>query len=195
MIELILASGNPHKAEEIGFLLDSNLFKIEAAPSQIEVEENGLSYSENALLKAKSYYDKYKVPTIADDSGLNVLSLPDELGIYSARFGGAELSYEDKIDLLISKLEGKDRTAYFCCVLCFYLAPSEIFFFEGRVNGSIGFMPLGEHGFGYDPVFHPEGLDDSTTLAMVPDWKDKNSHRAVACQFANNFFSKRVCQI
>ena len=124
---------------------------------------------------------------MADDSGLNVEALPDELGIRSARFGGEGLNQEQRNELLLSKMEGvSDRRASFHCVLCFYTGPEEIYFFEGVLKGSISHSPLGQKGFGYDPLFIPEGLE--STLAQDNVWKDKHSHRSKACQKAMEFF-------
>ncbi len=196
MINLILATGNRHKAQEFSKLFDQTLFCIQSAPETVNVEENGSTYSENAFIKAHAYYEKYKQPVLADDSGLNVDALPNELGIYSARFGGAELPQSDKNQLLLKKLEGiNNRSAHFFCVLCFYLSPSEIFFFEGKVDGVIGNEVSGTGGFGYDPLFHPTNFHDKmATLASIEDWKMKNSHRAIASNKASIFFKERICQ-
>ncbi|HLE10477.1 MAG: non-canonical purine NTP pyrophosphatase, RdgB/HAM1 family [Bdellovibrionales bacterium RIFOXYD12_FULL_39_22] len=195
MIELILATANKHKAHEFSSLLDPTIFSVQVASENIDVEETGFTYSENAFIKAQAYYNKFKTPVLADDSGLNVDALPDELGIYSARFGGASLPQSEKNKLLLEKLKGiSNRNAHFSCVLCFYLSPSEIFFFEGKVDGTIAFAESGTGGFGYDPLFHPTNFDDpKLSLAMIEDWKMKHSHRAVACQKATSFFKKRNC--
>ena len=194
MIELILASSNAHKAEEFSELFDSKLITVKAAPSKIEVVEDGETYFENALLKAKAYYDKFKVPVIADDSGLNVAALPEELGLHSARFGGDGLSDRDRAELLLKKLEGvAEREAYFSCVLCVYFSPSEVFYFEGRMNGIVGHTYRGSTGFGYDPVFIPaEKMEEGLTVAELHEWKQKNSHRAVAVGFAQKFLGQRI---
>ena len=100
MVELILASSNAHKALEFSELFDPKMITVKSAPSKINVVEDGDTYFENALLKAKAYYDILKVPVIADDSGLNVLALPSELGLHSARFGGGGLSDRERAGLL-----------------------------------------------------------------------------------------------
>ncbi len=195
-MEFVLASGNAHKAEEFSELFDKNILKVVAASSKLEVDETGSTYNENAFLKAKAYYDQFKVPVLADDSGLNVAALPEELGIYSARFGGDGLTDKDRALLLLEKLKGiEKREAFFTCVLCFYISPQEIFFFEGRLNGFIGQNYIGDHGFGYDPIFHGLGEFEARTVAEVPEWKHKNSHRFHACKMAQKFFKERDCQI
>lgn len=194
MHEFILASGNPHKAAEFATLLSA--VKVVAAPSKIEVEETGKTFKENALLKAEAYYQKFKCPVLADDSGLIVEALPNELGVYSARYGGEGLDDKGRAMKLLEALKevpSLERGAHFECHLCFYFGPEEIFFFEGRVEGLIGQEYVGEHGFGYDPIFHPKARPE-VTMAQVPEWKDLNSHRAHACQHAEAFFSKRLGQ-
>jgi len=207
-VEILLASANLHKLEEFQELFgkSSQSLSIIKADQSLEVDESGGTYTENAYLKAKAYFEKFKVPTMSDDSGLDVFSLPDELGVYSARFGGEGLSDGDRVSLLLEKLKGQgieDREASFTCVLCFYLGPEEIFFFEGRLTGYIGNEAAGGRGFGYDPVFvpfdHSEMLmkgqfEELSTLAENPGWKKENSHRAKACRSAIEFFKERVCQ-
>ena len=191
MINVILASGNAHKAEEFNELFSPLIISVKAASEKLSVDEAGTSYFENALLKATAYYEKFKIPVLADDSGLEVEGLPGELGIYSARFGGENLSDKARAHLLLEKL-GANRNAYFTCVLCFYFSPSEIFYFEGRMKGSIAHAYKGEGGFGYDPVFIPEEHEGEKTLAELPEWKNKHSHRAIAASLAQKFFSQRA---
>lgn len=197
MIEFTLASGNAHKAEEFGELFNPSLIKISPAGKKLEVVEDGQSFRENALKKAQAYFEQVQSPVMSDDSGLIVEALPNQLGLHTARFGGEGLTALQRNELLLEKLEGLDdskRRAYFVCVLCFYLSESEVFFFEGRVHGRIAPMVSGAEGFGYDPVFIPDGGEGDKTLAEVPVWKNENSHRAVACQHAQKFFEERVGQ-
>ncbi len=197
MLDLILASGNQHKASEFSLLFDKSIILVKAADKKIEVEESGESYTENAFIKAEAYYNEYKLPVISDDSGLTVDALPDELGIFSARFGGPSLTDQDRAKLLLAKLAGRpksERTAFFTCMICIYLSPEQVYFFEGRLDGYIGTELKGEAGFGYDPVFLPKGRGESVTLAMIPEWKMINSHRALACHGAQKFFRESNCQ-
>ena len=186
MVKAILASTNQHKVDEISALVDRSLLQLELPAEKLEVVEDGDSFSANALLKAQAYYEHFGQAALADDSGLVVNALPDELGIHSARFGGEGLGSEDKNRLLLEKLRDKqDRSAYYVCLLCLYLSPKEIYFFEGRLQGVIGQSPEGEGGFGYDPVFIAQGQERS--VATMPEWKAKNSHRAKACQALEKF--------
>ena len=188
----ILASGNPHKSEEFNTLFDTDIIGVKAASEKLEVLEDGETFTHNALKKAEAYYKKYKKPVVSDDSGLVVASLPGELGVHSARFGGEGLDDAGRTLLLLEKLaSNENREAYFVCLLCFYLSPEEIYFFEGRCAGTISSEMRGKDGFGYDPVFKPEGQEK--TFAEDPIWKEANSHRAKAVsqaqQFFNGFFS------
>lgn len=194
MKEFILASGNGHKALEFSEQFDSPRLKIIPASKKLEIEETGSTYFQNALIKAQAYYQLFKVPVISDDSGLNVEALENELGIYSARFGGPGLSDKERALLLLEKMKDlgfEKRRASFTCVLCFYLTPQEIYFFEGHMPGSIAFEYKGEHGFGYDPVFIPLHLGGEQTVAQDPSWKKNNCHRAHACQEAKKFFERK----
>jgi XTP/dITP diphosphohydrolase len=189
----LLASGNAHKAEEFKELFRGQL-TVSPAPATLPVDETGKTFIENAFLKAKAYAEAYKVPTLADDSGLVVEALPDLLGVQSARFLLELPDYKDKCRKLIQLLESKDnRSAHFVCVLCFYVSPEEVYFFEGRVNGEIGTELRGEHGFGYDPVFIPTRTEqDGKSLAELPEWKNEFSHRAKASQAALLFFKESM---
>lgn len=198
MNEFILASSNAHKAQELEKLLAPAHFKIIAAPEKLEVAETGSTYVENAFIKAQAYFAKFKRPCVADDSGLNVEALPDQLGVFSARFGGPGLDDQGRCQLLLEKLKDlqtpEQRRASFSCYLCFYLSDQEIFFFEGRVQGFIGHELRGSDGFGYDPLFIPLNYDGKSTLAEIQDWKNEHSHRAVAAREALSFFKDRNCQ-
>ena len=188
--EFILASQNSHKAQELSRYLSPVVTVLPAADS-LRVVEDGVSFEANALKKAASYFRRYGRPTVADDSGLLVDALPGELGVYSARFGGEGLSDRERTEKLLERLKGESRrNACFMCHLCFYFSAQEVFFFAGKLPGTIGESYCGEHGFGYDPVFipHIEGRA-RFTLAERVEWKHGNSHRARACRGARSFFA------
>lgn len=195
MRTFLLASGNKHKAEEFKELFEGKI-TVNAAPGTLEVDETGKTFIENALIKARAYYDAYKVPTLADDSGLVLEAFPEILGVQSARFSPELSSYTDKCNKLLSIYREKnpaDRKAYFVCVLCFFVSPDEYYFFEGRVHGVIGEKIQGSHGFGYDPIFVPERKEnDGATLAELPEWKNEFSHRAKASRAALSFFERPI---
>lgn len=191
MKSFLLASGNAHKAEEFKELF-RDAISISPAPRTIEVDEIGKTFTENAFLKAKAYFDIYKTPTLADDSGLNIEAMPEILGVQSARFAPELKDYKEKNLKLLEVLKTnkvENRAAYFVCVLCFYISADEVYFFEGRVHGVIGEASQGDQGFGYDPLFIPERREnDGLSLAQLPEWKNEFSHRARAVQAALQFF-------
>lgn len=193
-MEFVLASGNSHKVEELNLLFDHSELNIVAAPEKIEVVENGDTFQENAFKKAEGYFKKFQKPVLSDDSGLVVPKLPSILGIHSARFAPEFTEYSDKCKKVIELMNGfesdEDRSAYFVCVICAYISPEEVYFFEGRVHGTIATSLAGTSGFGYDPIFLPEG-QDGQSYAEVFEWKMKNSHRAKACEAMDNFFTNR----
>lgn len=195
---MLLASGNAHKAEEFSELFATEVIAISAAPEKLDVLEDGATFNENALKKAQTYFQKYGKPVMSDDSGLMVEALPGELGIHTARFGGEGLNASERNNILLERMKDipkEHRGAYFVCVLCFYFSEKEVFFFEGRMKGSIGKALEGEQGFGYDPLFIPEGAGGSEeqghSVATMPEWKNIHSHRAVACRHAQKFFQER----
>ncbi len=189
-MNVILASSNQGKMAEFTRKLAPEI--IIESREKIEVQETGESYFENALLKAKAYYETYNQPALSDDSGLNLEAFPYLLGLFSARYKPELNSYLDKCNHLLehykeNKIE--NRAAYFSCVLCLYKGENEIFFFEGRSNGSISETLRGGNGFGYDPIFmpahHPENKSFSEDLA----WKEEYGHRAKAIKELKKFLS------
>lgn len=195
MKKFLLASGNSHKAEEFKELFEGKIV-VNAAPGTLEVDETGANFAENALIKARSYFEVYKVPTLADDSGLVLEAFPEILGLKSARFAPDLEKYSDKCARILELYKEKSpasRNAYFICVLCFYVSSEEYYFFEGRVHGVIGESLKGSHGFGYDPIFIPERKEnDGLSLAELPEWKNEFSHRAKASRSALSFFEDPV---
>ena len=189
-MEFVLASANAHKAEELNALLNQGGLSISAAKDKYEIIEDGVSFQENSFKKALGYFEELGVPTVSDDSGLVIPARKDILGIHSARYAPEHSDYKQKNQALledIANLKGDDRKAYFVCYLCFYISKEEVYFFEGRVHGVIGHEALGDDGFGYDPIFIPDG-QDGKSMAQVGEWKMLNSHRAKACVAATKFF-------
>ncbi len=186
-MKVIVATSNKGKKEEFSRLLKGSPLEPVFPERSLEVEEKGSTYLENALLKARAYCEEFGLPAIADDSGLEVDALDSYPGIYSSRFwkieyGGVEEDgrspSERNIRKLLRLLEGKPRTARFraVVVLC---TPHSSLIAEGECRGQIIDQPRGEKGFGYDPIFIPEGL--SKTMAQLsPEEKDAISHRGRA---------------
>lgn len=175
---IVVATANTGKLAELQKALSGwNLSGIRVSP-----EEVGTTYEENALLKARFALanDPSADGALADDSGLEVEALPDELGVYSARFGGG-LSDHEKNLLLLEKLEGKSRAARFVCVLALVLRDGREELFRGEIAGTIANGLCGKHGFGYDPLFIPDG-EERTFAQMLPEEKALYSHRAKALE-------------
>ncbi len=191
-MNVTLASSNPHKVEELGELLKGSL-ELKAAPEKLEVAETGTSFHENALIKAKAYYDKFQAPTLSDDSGLVLEAFPNKLGIYSARFAPEHEDYAGKCQAVLDmyqESQEENRKAYFVSVLCLYLSPDEIYYFEGRCQGLIGNEIVGKEGFGYDPIFMPIN-NEGQSFATDTTFKNQEGHRAKAIQALKDFLQQQ----
>ncbi|MGB8710284.1 MAG: RdgB/HAM1 family non-canonical purine NTP pyrophosphatase [Methyloceanibacter sp.] len=181
---LVIASHNEGKVREIADLLAP--FGVEAVSAGKlglpEPEETGASFAENAALKAVTAARSAGLPALADDSGLEVKALGGEPGIHSARGGGAARDFGLAMERVHRELEAagaKDSAANFTCALALASPDGEVQVFEGKVFGMITWPPRGTRGFGYDPIFVPEGYSE-TFGEMEPSLKDSISHRARA---------------
>lgn len=181
MKQLIFASNNAHKLTEVKSILSSNfsIVGLKDLNFNEELAEDGNSFEENALQKAKFIQDKFNVSCFAEDAGLEVFDLNMAPGIYSARYAGLDRSDINNNALLLENLEGKtDRRARFKAVIALCNA-NKYWFFEGVVNGTIALSSSGNNGFGYDPIFIPDGYDKSFA-ELGSDVKNEISHRAKA---------------
>ena len=179
---LIIASHNAGKVREIGALLQPfGVTVLSAGKLGLpEPEENGNTFTANAVLKAKAAAMAAKLPAMSDDSGLSVDALDGAPGIYSARWGGPEKDFDAAMRKVEDKLTPqKPRTAHFICVLALAWPDGHTETFEGRVDGTLVWPPRGALGFGYDPMFVPDGRDD-TFGEMDQEAKHRISHRADA---------------
>ena len=178
--KLIIATANKHKLAEIESILKNCVNEIAPIPAGLEIEENGKTFMENSLIKAKAVYDKTKIPSLADDSGLCINALGGKPGLYSARYGGENLSSKEKMQMILEELKyKKDRTAYFITSAVCMLNEKYYIALEGRVDGKIIESPRGFEGFGYDPIFMPEGFN-ITYAEMSAEEKNLISHRFIA---------------
>ena len=177
--KLIIATANKHKLIEIEAIFKET--KISAMPKEIpEILEDGKTFIQNSLIKAKAVYNFTKIPSLADDSGLCVNSLGGNPGIYSARYGGENLNYKEKMQIILDELKDKkDRSAYFITSAVCVLNEKYYIVAEGKVEGKIIESPRGFEGFGYDPIFMPNGFD-ITFAEMSLDKKNSISHRFIA---------------
>lgn len=189
-MKIVIASHNKGKLKEFQNILKNlNVEIVDAQSIGINMdnfEEVGTTFTENAVLKAKYVYELTGEMSIADDSGLTIHSLPDILGVYSARFMGSETDYAIKNAALLDLLKDKDdRGATFTSVIAF-VGKDLVKTFEGNVHGQIANVISGEEGFGYDPIFVPNGYSQSYA-EMPASVKDTMSHRALALQQFINF--------
>ena len=193
MKEVILASNNPNKLVEMREKL--SVFGIEVISQKeagiaIDVEETGTTFEENATLKASTIYDIVKKPVIADDSGLEIDALDGAPGVYSHRFAGENATDADRIQkalTLLKDVPDEKRTARFHCCICFIDETGEKHIFHGIAEGKIGYEPIGENGFGYDPIFV---YGNKTFAQLTREEKNKVSHRGKAVQELVEFFVK-----
>jgi len=186
VIELVVATRNRHKTHEIQYILGPE-FRVRdllAHPEVSEIRESGTSFEENAKLKALAASRQLPALVIADDSGLEVDALGGAPGIYSARYAGANATERDKIDKLLRELErvraiDDRRRARFRCVVALARNATLLGTFEGIVEGMIANEVRGDFGFGYDPIFIPQGFEQ--TFGELPrEVKNTISHRAQA---------------
>ena len=187
-MKIIAATKNKNKLREFGEILKGfEIISQEEAGIDIDVEETGATFEENSLLKAQAIYETSGIPAIADDSGLCVDALGGEPGVYSARYGGEGLDDEGRVELLLKNMKDipdEKRTARFVCAITM-VSDDGIITARGECEGRINYAPVGENGFGYDPVFYMEEYD-KTTAQMTPDEKNAVSHRGKALRiFAN----------
>lgn len=183
--ELLLGTANQDKAQELADLLKGLPWQVRSLtefPSTEPPVEDGATFEENAVLKAKYYHAAFGIPCIADDSGLEVDALQGAPGVHSARYAGEDCSYADNNRKLLEALEEHpwhERTARFVCCAALLLSPEDVHVERGVVEGHIATACLGEEGFGYDPLFVPSGYD-KTFAEMTPDQKHALSHRGAA---------------
>ncbi len=184
MDKLILASRNQHKIEEMKQLVSDLGIEVFSAldfPELEEVEEDQSTLAGNALKKARYVHQQTGIAALADDTGLEVDSLDGAPGVYSARYAGEDVTYQDNVLKLLSEMKEKsDRTAQFRTVVALVVGDQE-FTFEGVCKGEIIREQRGEKGFGYDPVFLPEGFE-KTFAELDSDTKNEISHRGRAVQ-------------
>ena len=184
-MKFVLATNNQKKLKEMAAILES--LGVEAVSPRdlgifIEVEETGTTFAENAMLKAKAICEAAGLPAIADDSGLCVDALNGGPGVYSARYGGEGLDDVQRYQLLLSNMRGQTtRAAHFACAIACAFPNGKTLTAEGRCNGTIAFAPMGEGGFGYDPVFFvPEKA--KTFSQLTAEEKNEISHRGKALE-------------
>ena len=179
-MRLVLASANPDKAAEIAAVLDR--FELVPRPASVgEVDETGETLEDNARLKARALLEATGEAAVADDTGLEVEALGGAPGVYSARYAGPGATYADNVAALLAALDGRaDRLARFRTVAMACFPDGTEIVAEGAVVGTIATEPRGPGGFGYDPVFVPDGGGGRTFAEMSTEEKNAVSHRGRA---------------
>jgi len=183
-MELIFATNNAHKLEEIQAIVGSH-FKILSLNDigfNEDIPETQPTIEGNALQKAEYIFDRYNKPVFADDTGLEVEALNGDPGVYSARYAGPNCSFSDNVNLILKNLEAKtNRASRFKTVIALKMSAHQSELFEGIINGVITEKLAGEGGFGYDPIFQPNGFNE-TFSEMSSKTKNEISHRGLATQ-------------
>lgn len=187
-MKLIFATANEHKAEEVRKLL-GNAFTI-LIPADLgytdDIPETGNTLEHNSLEKARFIWEKFGLPCFSDDTGFEVDALNGAPGVFSARYAGMARDPKANLQLVLKNMEGKiHRTARFRCVIALIINGKEICF-EGSVKGSVLAAPQGEQGFGYDPIFCPDGYSCSFAELSLEE-KNKISHRGQAVRMLVDF--------
>jgi len=181
--KIVFATNNAHKLEEVQAMLGEyyQVLSLQDLGENTDIPETGTTLEENAMIKADYLWKKYRQNCFADDTGLEVEALNNAPGVYSARYAGEQKSSADNVKKLLNELQGKDnRNARFRTVIAL-IQDGKRYQFEGIVNGVITEIPAGESGFGYDPVFQPDGYQE-TFAELGLDIKNKISHRAKAVE-------------
>ncbi len=185
MRKLVFATGNQGKMKEIREILadmDLEILSMKEAGVNLDIQEDGTTFEENAVIKAKAVQEATGELTLADDSGLEIDYLNGEPGVYSARYLGEDTSYRIKNANLIQRLEGvpmEQRTARFVCVIAAAFPDGWVETARATIEGVIGYEERGENGFGYDPIFYVPEFHCSTA-ELSPEQKNAVSHRGKA---------------
>lgn len=192
-MKLVFASNNKNKIAEIQQLIGDKfeIVSLQDIGCTEDIPETAETIEGNAILKAQYVYDKYGLSCFADDTGLEIDALQGEPGVYSARYAGEQKNADDNMALVLQKLENKtNRSAQFKTVIALNFG-SEHFLFEGIVKGTITPVKRGNEGFGYDPIFQPEGFD-VTFAEMSMQQKATISHRGKAVEKLVNFLKRMM---
>lgn len=194
MKKIIFATGNQDKMREIREIMadcEVEILSMKEAGITVDIVEDGKTFEENALIKARAIAGDNAI-VLADDSGLEIDYLNKEPGIYSARYMGEDTSYTIKNQNLIERLDGVEkpqRSARFVCAIAAVLPDGKEFVVRETMEGYIGYEPEGENGFGYDPIFYPDGFSCSSA-ALSREQKNAISHRGKALRAAKERIKK-----
>ncbi len=185
---LVLASNNQHKIQEFQEIITTHqIISLNQVNFNRDIDETGNTFEQNALIKCQEVYKHIQAPIISDDSGLCVQALNNEPGVFSARYAGNAATDQLNVQKLLQNMAGiENRKAMFVCVICYFISPSQYFFFKGELHGEIAFAQSGSYGFGYDPIFIPQN-HKKTLASYSAVLKNKISHRAIAVKSFQQF--------
>jgi XTP/dITP diphosphohydrolase len=193
MLQLVFATNNANKLEEIKNLIPDNYDVKGLKEVKIieEIPETHETLKENAIEKALYIYNKYKLSCFADDTGLEVDALNGAPGVYSARYAGVGCTYDDNVNKMLKEMALiKNRKAVFRTVIALVEKGGNVMTFEGQVNGIITVDKSGKNGFGYDPIFKPDGFNQ-TFAEMTIETKNRISHRGRALEKFINYLKTK----
>ena len=194
-MKFVIATNNKKKLKELSAILetlDIEAISLKEAGVETDVEETGTTFAENARLKAENAMKITGLPAVADDSGLEVAALNGEPGIYSARYGGELPDDEARYMFLLSNMKGiEDRSARFVSSICCTFPEGDVISAEGYIEGEILEIPIGDEGFGYDPVFYVPS-EGCTMAQLTAERKNEISHRANALSKFKEELIKRM---
>lgn len=178
-----IATSNLHKVEEFKTMLGKDVCVkcLKDFDKTLDIIEDGKTFEENALIKARALFNEIHEPVISDDSGLEVDAMNKEPGVHSARWMGEDTSYTIKNQAIIDAVKGKDKTARFVCVIAYIDQNGEEHTYRGTIEGQINDKIVGENGFGYDPIFYYPPFK-TTTANVSEEMKNKVSHRGKALE-------------
>ncbi|GAA0456659.1 XTP/dITP diphosphatase [Alkalibacillus silvisoli] len=198
MKTIYVATTNKGKIKEFEQILSALSIKVESLQDHVsnmeDVEETGDTFEENAILKAETYAKRHQVPVLADDSGLEVNALDGEPGVYSARYAGEDKNDQANIDKVLNKLKGVEidqRQGAFVCVMAYAEPGDKAVLTEGKCHGVITETRQGHDGFGYDPIFQPNGYEQ-TLAELGAQVKNEISHRRHALNEMVQILSEKV---
>ncbi len=194
MKEIMIATRNLHKVKEFSAMLEPLGYHVKSLldfDAVIEIDETGTTFEENALIKAKAIHEMLNIEVISDDSGFAVNHLQGAPGVYSARYLGKDTSYDEKNQYIINALsDADDRGCQYICAIAYISCDGEEHVFTGVVEGTVSFESIGNHGFGYDPIFFYKEF--GTTFANVEEHeKNRVSHRALALKKLLTYLERR----
>ncbi len=178
-----IATSNLHKVEEFKTMLGKDVCVkcLKDFDKTLDIIEDGKTFEENALIKARALFNEIHEPVISDDSGLEVDAMNKEPGVHSARWMGEDTSYTIKNQAIIDAVKGKDKTARFVCVIAYIDQNGQEHTYRGTIEGQINDKIVGENGFGYDPIFYYSPFK-TTTANVSEEMKNKVSHRGKALE-------------